>query len=271
MKMILTITLMMTTLTWVQGGPAKIESPLNTEHDVKEHSRFRREESKFMKTIKKLAGRNDYEKILDGANTAEQEALQQPNKAGLNPDQQKAVFFYTLENDFVYALNTKLKEKQGAGEFSDYVNLLMSALQKIGKCQPNGGTAWRVVKGSLNHILGEDIIWPAFSSTSADKDSVPDRGSITTLYKIEDASGYCIESYSDYPGEKEFLMPPNTKLEVMDGPTILIDTRYENQRQYTLRLIRLGTNAAVSISMTVSSGTWMIAIIVSYISDELVF
>lgn len=265
MKAILKIVLSITLFSLVTGRLIKAES----EHAVEKHSRFRREESQFMTTIEKLVNHQDYTEFLIGAKTAEKEALKLGDKAGLNHDQRKAVFLYTLENKFVYALNDKLKEGNGAGEFTDYVNLLMSALWKIGSSRPQGGIAWRIVHGQMNHSPGEPVIWPAFSSTAADRDSVPKKENPSTLYEIEGAIGYCIESYSDYPGEKEYLMPPNTKLEVIDGPRQVFP--FIDRWEYTLRLVRFPSSTAVSLSMTVSWGTSVIAVIVSCISifDEL--
>ena len=145
---------------------------------------------------------------------------------GLDADEAGALRLYTMESELYPTLNRLLRsrERQAIKVFFPYLQLLLTARQKLPKCV---GSVWRGVKGvdlRAQYPKGKELYWWAFSSTTKELSTLQNdmflgTTDVRTVFMLEVLNGVDIDRYSAFQGsasEAEVLLYPGTKLKVVD-------------------------------------------------------
>jgi hypothetical protein len=144
-------------------------------------------------------------------------------KDGLSQDQSAALFLYSLEwqdgqrslyDMFNRALRSEDRTK--LVPFRNYYNLFTSALNKLPLISQH---VWRGMNADMSkdYVDGTIHIWWGASSCTADlkvTDTFLDKKSSRTLFSIRCYNGRSITNHTQYPKEKEIILPPGTYLKV---------------------------------------------------------
>lgn len=150
----------------------------------------------------------------------------------LTGDEHLAMLLYTMgggseEESFHTILNTTLR---GEGRiwlkpWNPYLRLILNAFTKL-PSKPGPLTVYRGVKLDLSskYPVGTEAIWWGFSSCSKRIQVLANehflgRSGPRTLFVIECFSGKCIQEYSQYPDEEEFLLPPGCLFQIEECVT----------------------------------------------------
>lgn len=181
----------------------------------------------------------------------------------LTADEEAAIALYTLEmhpKNLYAVLNTYLRTNNAvdAQPLFLYMKLLMTALGKLPSYQ---GSVWRGVHGDVAHKYkaGTTIRWWAFNSCTKAA-SITQRfvkqeakNEKFTMFMIECLSGKDISAFSEFEDEKEILLLPGTRLEVIDPkfdafgmrivhlkeiPSKTDDSTYRNNRPISPAVVR---------------------------------
>lgn len=165
------------------------------------------------------------EHLLDDLSSRVSHALNKCKspKDGLTCDESAALYLYSLQwskgqDSFYTIFNRALRDedRRMAAQFQKYLNLFMSALNKL---QPIQDRVWRGVKGDSSHkyFQGTLHVWWGASSCT-DMVNVTDdflgKGQHRTLFNIKCFNGKSIKNHSAYPNENETILPPGTYLRV---------------------------------------------------------
>jgi len=147
----------------------------------------------------------------------------------LSIDESASIALYTMEwepyvESLYYILNNTLRaeDRQGLKPWFLYLKLVVTALS----CLPSVSlTIYRGVKSEIEgenekYQIGRDIIWWGFSSCSknrniSEKDQFLGENGEGTLFIIECMKGKDISGHSFYRKEKEVLLLPATKVQVI--------------------------------------------------------
>jgi hypothetical protein len=97
-------------------------------------------------------------------------------------------------------------------------------------------------------LIGDVVVWPGFTSTSLDRDSVLSRfitGGDCVLFEIElhpSDVAVMIEKYSKHSSEKEVLIPASTAFKVIsiDSTDVLIYGEDVGSTIFPIPVVRLG-------------------------------
>ena len=141
---------------------------------------------------------------------------------GLTPDESAAIHLYTMQwpetHPSLYAtLNSALRcqNRKGLVPWFPYLKLLLTALFKLPSFK---GTIWRGVRGNLNEVLNEDVIWWGLSSCTEKLPLMEDFLGVDgerTLFNIQCINGKSIRAHSHFEEEEEMLLMPGTYLKVV--------------------------------------------------------
>jgi len=140
-------------------------------------------------------------------------------------EEASSIHAYTKQHGPYYALNKIMREGNIAllKNFVDYIWLMMNCLSKCPK--PEYTTIYRGVPEDLSadYAIGHDYIWTYFSSCSLGLGPlqtpmfVGNRGQRTLfIIYLKSNRARSIAFLSASEGEKEVLLPPNTRLKVID-------------------------------------------------------
>lgn len=141
---------------------------------------------------------------------------------GLTSDESAAIHLYTMQwteshESFYAKLNEALRcqNRKSLIPWFSYLKLLLTALYKL---PPFDGTIWRGVRGNLNDVFEEDVIWWGVSSCT-EKLSIMEEFLGTdgerTLFNIQCSNGKAIRAHSHFENEEEILLMPGTYLRVV--------------------------------------------------------
>jgi hypothetical protein len=140
--------------------------------------------------------------------------------AGLTADEVAALYLYTCETAFYRQINAALRDATRArvtGYFP-YLRLFLSAL---GKLPGRPGSLYRGVNLDLRHQYprGATVVWWGVSSCtpklSVAQSFLGGRGR-RTLFEVRPLSAFSIKNFSAFTGEEECVLPPGTRLKVLD-------------------------------------------------------
>jgi uracil DNA glycosylase len=140
--------------------------------------------------------------------------------AGLTADEVAALYLYTCETAFYRQINAALRDATRArvtGYFP-YLRLFLSAL---GKLPGRPGSLYRGVNLDLRHQYprGATVVWWGVSSCtpklSVAQGFLGGRGR-RTLFEVRPLSAFSIKNFSAFTGEEECVLPPGTRLKVLD-------------------------------------------------------
>ena len=147
----------------------------------------------------------------------------------LNSDEIAAMHMYTMETMFFKILNGQLgcygQTQTEIPDFLPFTKLLMSALAKLPQCSLTlyrgmGGVSADDVVEPLQQggTVTNYIMWNSFVSCTDSLDTVREFVGKTgerLVFRIVASGAASIAAYSAIPGEKEYLLPPMTKAEVV--------------------------------------------------------
>ncbi|CAF3375647.1 unnamed protein product [Rotaria socialis] len=145
---------------------------------------------------------------------------------GLTSDQSAAIMLYTMEWEpsetcLYFVLNSALRtaDREVVKPWFLYLKLIFTALSRL---PSKSGTFFRGVKLNLSsqHPQGETFYWWSFSSCTTTinvltSDQFLGSSDIRTLFAIESTSGRDISRHSYYQNEKEILLLPATRFQVV--------------------------------------------------------
>ncbi|CAF2958869.1 unnamed protein product [Rotaria sp. Silwood2] len=145
-----------------------------------------------------------------------------PSEHGLTRDESAALYIYTMEWDeksLYKVLNEALRSKyrKRVTVWFPYLKLFHTAVQKLPNVQKN---LWRGIERDFTNSFKKDdvITWWSISSCSPDVDVIKEfLKDNSTLFLIEAVQGKDISMYSSYPFEKEVLLCPATRLQVLSN------------------------------------------------------
>ncbi|CAF2095766.1 unnamed protein product [Rotaria magnacalcarata] len=145
---------------------------------------------------------------------------------GLTSDQSAAIMLYTMEWEpsetcLYFVLNSALRtaDREIVKPWFLYLKLIFTALSLL---PTKSGTFYRGVKLNLSsqHSQGETFYWWSFSSCTTTinvltSDQFLGSTDIRTLFAIESTSGRDISRHSYYQNEREILLLPATRFQVV--------------------------------------------------------
>ena len=143
-----------------------------------------------------------------------------PSEHGLTRDESASIYLYTMDwgdQSLYRALNAILRERDRTVliPWHGYLKLFDTALTKLPSLQIN---LWRGINTDVSHNYREsdEFTWWSFSSCSSVVKVVKAfLGCAPTLFLIEAKNGKAISAYSNFPEEKEVILPLGTRLGVM--------------------------------------------------------
>jgi hypothetical protein len=182
--------------------------------------------------------------LVDGADNALEHATRQFQKrmqpAEMRIDELTALKWYTLNNCFFGILNKTLREgnRETIFAFRKMIWLILLGMKKLSPSSKN--TVYRGITMNMvdKFIVGQKIVWPAFTSTSTtmkiaggiDFFASPEPGSIayrTFFYiSLTTRAARSLSSVSVLP-EEEILLPPYSTFEVIDVSHLYVDGRLD--------------------------------------------
>jgi len=143
----------------------------------------------------------------------------------LDGDEVGSIYLYTMESELYPTLNRLLRqrERQALKPFFPYLQLMLSARQKLPRYV---GVVWRGVRGvdlREKYPTDTELYWWAFSSTTKQLETLTNpqflgKDGVRTVFMIEVQTGVDIERFSALQGqasEAEVLLYPGTKLQVI--------------------------------------------------------
>ncbi|CAF1208831.1 unnamed protein product [Rotaria sordida] len=143
-----------------------------------------------------------------------------PSEHGLTREESASIYLYTMdwdEQSLYQVLNEALHDKDRSVliPWYGYLKLLDTALTKLPSLQIN---LWRGVNTDIskNYKENDELTWWYFNSCSSSAKVVKHfLGSVSTLFMIEAKNGKAISTYSNFPEEKEVILPLGSRLRVV--------------------------------------------------------
>jgi hypothetical protein len=175
------------------------------------------------------------------------------SKQCLTRDESAAVLLYTMEAEqqsFYRILNRTLldEDRRKVIPWFPFIKLFDCALEKLPTFK---GCIWRGVTGDFTESYHEDdiITWWNFSSCSSSVNVVENflkSDGKSTLFMIEVYNGKDVSGYTQYPQEKEILLPMGTKLRVK--------SKGMNHRELNvIHLVELNTDDDTELSVNMGT------------------
>lgn len=186
----------------------------------------------------KEAGINDVGTILNGAKNKWKES-DYVRQCGFSEEEAAAIYAYTYdfgrdkwENNPYRKVNKALGERNDVDlpKYRYFILHLLSALRKLPRF-PSEGPLYRGVDdvGEMVRGVGNEMSWPAFTSTSTEKDKAMNfisNGQKPVLFEIHGKPvGYAISKFSAIGGENEVILEPETMFRVKE---VKEDEEYTN-------------------------------------------
>lgn len=173
------------------------------------------------------------------------------NEHGIIKEDVDVLLSYSYEvsggKDVPYRIINKIlaaRNDNGARAYGGYILHLLKALRKLKPYKANGTTLYRGIEGKFlkfddeHYKVGNTMTWPAFTSTTKNDKVIYTeflkRTTQPVIFEIHgDFVGYDIEQFSNFTNEKEVLLEPETKFEVI---SIQDDAKNPNAKRIVVKI-----------------------------------